>query len=637
MVLWYSQHIQIKQVQRKFLLVMLACLIVKILLPQITISEGHNVYLPVELKHSHRYKELPSDIHRQMKAEFLNYYPTHTWCDRRISNCWLNSVIPNAPYAFSSDSIFQHAIFSRTVDQIDFNSLANFRAGFPNSNGNLLGNYNWLKLDRMDRKHLPFFVMYQLPQELVGSQLCWQGQVFWPITSTTIKNSIFSDVAALNNKQCRLITQTDVGSKIYGFDFGEAQPLSMQLHLKFYWHVVNTLKVILVFSILFGLSLLCKLDWKNLMPTVGLLLIALIYVVMRGQLTFFFNHNVLAGTNDGLVYTGFGREIVFHLAHGQWLQALRGGVDIFYYMPGMRYFRALEKLMFGESDIGMLLALIMFYISFGKLLLSILSQRFAWFLYFIVVVATGHTILFLATHGLSEVPAAACLFGALSYLINARNKMATLDATTLNKTAGYAGLLIALAIFFRPNFLLAVGLAAMIFMLSLVYYRQPKALLIFCLGGSLSAIALIHNGYFGSQLILFTNSAFDPVNLRATPLHYIYALMNVFGIGHHAAISANVLHQLTMWIRSPIKLICLLLAVFFVIKKTTFNIRLLALIALGLQIPFMFYDADMDRHLFIPWLVTYLVGVVGLVYLFQGNIKQHLINKRAFVKSADLS
>ena len=61
------------------------------------------------------------------------------------------------------------------------------------------------------------------------------------------------------------------------------------------------------------------------------------------------------GGDDGLFYDGVGRLILQKLLAGDIWGALEGGEKVFYYGgPGLRYFRALEHIVFGESYLGYL-------------------------------------------------------------------------------------------------------------------------------------------------------------------------------------------------------------------------------------------------------------------------------------------
>src|ERR1043165_722333 len=61
------------------------------------------------------------------------------------------------------------------------------------------------------------------------------------------------------------------------------------------------------------------------------------------------------GGDDGLWYEGVARKIVQCALAGDVRQALMGGEAVYFYGgPGLRYLRALERLLFGDSSLGYL-------------------------------------------------------------------------------------------------------------------------------------------------------------------------------------------------------------------------------------------------------------------------------------------
>jgi hypothetical protein len=92
------------------------------------------------------------------------------------------------------------------------------------------------------------------------------------------------------------------------------------------------------------------------------------------------------GGDDGLFYGGVGRAILRNFLAGDVYGALEGGEKVFYYGgPGLRYFRALEHVVFGESYLGYLsLVLLLPLLTLG-LARRFLPSRWALALAFIFV------------------------------------------------------------------------------------------------------------------------------------------------------------------------------------------------------------------------------------------------------------
>ena len=62
------------------------------------------------------------------------------------------------------------------------------------------------------------------------------------------------------------------------------------------------------------------------------------------------------GGADGLLHYSHGVNIVQNFLKGEYLLSLRGGADVFYFMPGLRYFGALSKIFFGDTSHAYLIA-----------------------------------------------------------------------------------------------------------------------------------------------------------------------------------------------------------------------------------------------------------------------------------------
>jgi hypothetical protein len=78
-------------------------------------------------------------------------------------------------------------------------------------------------------------------------------------------------------------------------------------------------------------------------------------VVLFNDASFISGVRPFDGGDDGLFYEGLGRAIARHLSNGNVLAALEGGEKVFFYGgPGLRYFRAGERFMFGDSFLGYL-------------------------------------------------------------------------------------------------------------------------------------------------------------------------------------------------------------------------------------------------------------------------------------------
>ena len=332
------------------------------------IEEGHNVFL-VDGAGGALETSLPSAAFRFMAAEFDAKYPPARRCDPAQEGCWRGQAFPRQPFAFSADGIYDRAALSRRVSGIDFSDPVWLRLGFINEHG-----YNWnsevsdvtrasrernsLALIHRWRLEMPWFVMYRFPAAFVGSALCWRGEVLWEGADERFEPIAHAAM------QCRTLTPDDVGRRIFGVAI--AQPLAMRLAPS---ATIRMRQLVEPGLALIGaavvLALLVSVRARRLLPPFALVAITL-------TVAFFNDASFLGGVrpfdsgDDGLVYDGFARVMLRQLLAGDITGALEGSEPVFYFTPGLRYLRAVEHLIFGESYLGYLsLILLLPFLAFA--------------------------------------------------------------------------------------------------------------------------------------------------------------------------------------------------------------------------------------------------------------------------------
>ena len=75
-----------------------------------------------------------------------------------------------------------------------------------------------------------------------------------------------------------------------------------------------------------------------------------------------------------------GYKIVKDLYNFKFIKALRGGEDIFYFMPGLRYFIAFNKIIFGETNYGYVLISAFLPLFIFKFFKNIFSSNISFYL-----------------------------------------------------------------------------------------------------------------------------------------------------------------------------------------------------------------------------------------------------------------
>ncbi len=576
------------------------------------IDEGHNAFLPGPVLE----KALPADVYRRMAEQFAALYPAAVNCKPGSAVCARGSQ-PDRAYAFSGDGIFHASDLSRAVTALDFSDPVWLRLGFVNER-----RYDWSyapglhRLDRdrrfymgLHRWHLamPWFEVIRLRAAYAGGELCWRGEVMWEGG-----DGRFAAPAG----PCRTITADDAGRHVFGL---AVKPDTLAMHLAPPWplRLLRLASAVVPLAAVIALLLaLVRIDVRR--AVLPLLLIGLsVAVIAADDASFLGGLRPFDGGDDGLFYDGVGRGILQKLLAGDVRGFLQGGENVFYYGgPGLRYFRALEHVVFGESCLGYLSLVLLLPIVTYRLLRRFLPG--AWAVAGAIVFtaipiggAFGTTFFQYAqwaARGFAD-PAAYILFVAgLLVLVTANEKFAA---------PFFAALLLALAIFMKP----IVAPAAAVLLggagLAALYSRQWPRLAGLCIGFLPVLSMALHNWVFGHALVLFSANADNPLVLVMPASAYAAALREIAGGGPHLARAAM---QIVDWLSGPAQLYAAIpldaaaVAVLVYVAAARFEpwLRLTAGAALAQHAVALFYTAAVARYHFLAWFLTMVVVLVWL-------------------------
>ena len=118
-------------------------------------------------------------------------------------------------------------------------------------------------------------------------------------------------------------------------------------------------RALAVIAVLAVIGVLVRFRIRHLLLPAILILLALL-VIAIDDASFIGGVRPFDGGDDGLFYDGVGRLILQKLLAGDIAGFLEGGEKVFYYGgPGLRYFRALEHIVFGETYLGYLSLILM--------------------------------------------------------------------------------------------------------------------------------------------------------------------------------------------------------------------------------------------------------------------------------------
>ncbi len=603
----------------------------QLLLTPPRIEEGHNVFLPsVALEQG-----LPRDVYRRMVAEFDVQYPPAQRCDPKKFGCWQNGGLRDSAYAFSADDIVRKPDYSREVTAVDFSDPVWLRLGFVNEL-----QYNWtadtdVGRATRDRRfwmgwrrwHLtmPWFEMIRLPAAYVGGELCWHGTVMWEGEGERFATHTGDD--------CRIIQSTDTGRRIFGI---AVKPETLSMHLSPPWRVqaLNFVRSILLLLAAAGLVrvLVRARAGQTLLPFTIIALSALVIVV--DDASFLGGIRPFDGGDDGLFYDGVGRAILQKLMAGDIAGFFEGGEKVFYYGgPGLRYFRAIEHIAFGESYFGYLsLVLLLPFLVYG-LFRRFLPETWSLALIFLFV-AVPVGVLFGTSFVQYEQWASRGFADPAAYILFIAGVLLIVDGKSAESfiPAFFGALLLALGIFMKP----IVAPAAAVFLggagITALYLRQWQRLAGLCVGFLPVFSMALHNWVYGHVFVLFSANAEHSAVLVMPPSAYVAAVHELATLNFRGEHLGQFVMQIAHWLSGPsesfstIPLNAAGVAILFyvVIRGRQFDpwLRLIGASALAQHVVAMFYTAATARYHYLTWFLTMLVVAVWVQQMGLNRLKQ---------------
>ena len=586
------------------------------------IDEGHNVFLPSPALE----QSLPAEVYRHLAAEFDKQYPPARRCGPTVDGCWHNGGFPDRPFAFSADGIFHKSLLSRAVTGLDFSDPVWLRLGFINEM-----RYNWypssdVQRTTRDRRfwmgahrwHLamPWFEMIRLPQAFVGGELCWRGEVMWE--GAAERFSLWP------GEGCRTVEPADAGRRIVGVAI-KPDTLAMRLTPPWpvWWLQFGSGALMLAAAFALIVALVRFRARRLILPAV---LIGLcIAVVAIDDASFLGGVRPFDGGDDGLFYDGVGRLILQKLLSGDILGFLEGGEKVFYYGgPGLRYFRALEHIVFGESYLGYLsLILLMPFLALA-LFRRFLPERWALALTFIFVaipigMISGTSLanyVKWAGRGYAD-PAAYILFLAGLLLVVGVKPPGPNGKFT---PAFFGALLLALGIFMKPIIAPAAAVLLGCAGLATLYLRQWPRLAGLCIGFLPVFSMALHNWYFGHVLLLFSSNAQAADLLVMPPSAYLAAAYELVTLHFSGGQALRALTQWADWVSGPaesyatipLNAATVAILAYVVLRGRSFDpwLRVVGVSALAQHGVALFYNAAISRYHYLDWFLTMLVVLV---------------------------
>ena len=483
------------------------------ILPKIEIDEGHNYLLFTNAESEHLKEALPPVVHRFARERFEATYPeTDATCRAKVdTGCWRDHIKYDRPWAFSADAVWQDPSWSRRVRGFDFDSAVTLRGGFLNDHRSNW--YEWLSTGDPVREHAPYFVRYRLPPEAADSSLCVAG------THATKPAGSSWTIHRTGDMTCTVLDAAALPLEVIGLQFGAEEPLRARLDPAFRIRVSHWLRLALGMT---GAILLVaawiRPRWSVCLPVAAFALLA--HLVIEAQLhwgghTSLFSahqHLLHGGGGDARTHWMYGRRILEAAGEGHWGDALRGGVDIFYFMPGLRYVNAMQAMVFGESNftswLGILLVPGLVYLLLRGMIPAVpAAVSTVLFVLLVMRYYASHV-----DHLAESVGYPMALIGMLLGVATLRSRGHSTGPPTW--TLLVAAALLAASVIARPNLLPACGLFVLVLWASHLRGHGRSATIALCAGFGISLLPLLHNLHFGGEFVLLTSASAIPENLK---------------------------------------------------------------------------------------------------------------------------
>lgn len=610
--------------------VILASLISHALLSPPRIEEGHNVFVIDTIQSNGALRVgLPASVYDVLVSQFRAVYPIDQDCSPQTGGCWRSTNLPARVFAFSSDGLFESPRYSRNVSTINFHDSTWLRLDFINDLA--LNWYNhtsnvqrghrdpsaWAVLHRWHLT-MPWFVMYRFPMAFVGSQLCWQGDLMWEGPNEQF-SFLHHDIM-----DCRVLELDDAGRRLFGLSV-RPESLAITLHPSAWVRLLQIADFVVEFAtVVLIMALLIRVRWRPASAAITLVGLAAC-VIFLSDASFFGGLRYHDGGDDGLTYEGYARKMLQYLVQGDLFNALRGEESIYYFSPGLRYLRVIEKIIFGATNFGYLSLLLAF-----PLLIFALFRRFlpvTWATLFVLVFILTPIGLFFGSNfflyiqfssrGYADPAAFIVALGGIVMLVD-RYASFLKDR---DSGAFFGSLLLAIAVCLRPNLVLFASVWLTGWSLAALWRARFSQAFFVCIGFSPIFLMALHNWYFGAAFIPFGSNANIPEIYVMPPSAYFAAARELFTFDIYGESLTRAANQIAEWLSGPRELRILIplhaVAVAIIVKIALFGLkydvrlRWLAWATVTQHAIALCY-ISINRYHFLTWLLTALLVLVWL-------------------------
>ena len=585
---------------------------INLLIPKNFFHEFHQVFLnsnDIEIISN----LLPSNVMIDIKKDYNKHFDidralkSREWQEKEFNK----SQFINKPFAYSSDNFFQKSNFTRKNNKIEFKMREQLRIGEINS-----GKYN-LPFDKQFRRELPYYVLYEIDKKASNSKICSNKKLYFfesnkKLDQKLIQKQTFSKTS---NDNCLVVGGDYKYLYLLGYSINLADNLEINTEYNLEIIFLKSLKYF--FTLIIILLIFNSTYQKNYYD----FLIYFISVCSGLILTFIRDPNLIFGIRyfrggaDGLQHYSHGKDILENISNNNFISALQGGEDVFYFMPGLRYFSAINNLFFGDTTYGYLILCTLLPLLFFKLFKKITNKKISFYIFisFIFIpifenMGFGYFnyIWQFARHHAETLSILLIVYSI--YLI------VCLDLEKKTKEPLYLiGIFLSLSVFLRPNFFPTSLVLVLCSVLILFQNRNYKSIFFILTGYSLIFISLIHNYYFGNSLFFFTDSG---VNFKLNLKSLVISIISIIKLDFNNENFLILKSQISNW--NPlynIHRLIILTFIFYIILKNKHKLIIYSLfISMILQHGVLLVSHPSSRYAYLAWLLTFVLFVYSFFY-----------------------
>lgn len=498
------------------------------------------------------------------------------------------------------------------------NNLTFWDFGPISLNDRILNFGNKKKINYNNNLIFPTLIYIDFKKNIDSLNFCYKGFFFYNTADGYKKLDSYDQKKCINLQSVDHLYILDTDRKTF-FDIEYNNIFHDNYEL-----IINCLKIILLF---FLFRHFFSINTFYLSLSVSFYLVLFLYIYYGLNALSGLSENIyLSRGMDGMAHFGYSRIMLISLFKFDFIEALRGSEDVFYYMPLMRYLNLFFMLIFGDNLLGPIFIISFIPMVIFQILKKINLGKYSYYLTFIflflpIFEAFGFTSIYFIKYtieGYGE--GLAYFFLLIFFLITFKERKKNFDFFIL-------GFLSFLVIGLRPNY-------SFFFLTYYIFYyfyhffiikKNISNLFFLSLGASLVFLYTFHNIYFDKKFTLLVDSQNILNSMKVSINDYKNFFINIFNINSENYFYLKIVKHLETFIKYyEFWFVVVLINNFYLLfeKKIESTIKIYSLALFVQLLTFLFFLGD-PRYSMGFW-------IVSLILLFYSLNKKDYFIRRVF-------